>query len=221
MPGKISASMMCANFMELRNDLKALEKAHIDYLHFDIMDGIFVPNYTFGPNFLDQIRKNTDIPFDIHLMVEKPEQKIAYFNFKKSDLVSVHFEAANHLQRLLSAIKETGATPGVALNPSTPVSMVEEVLDDIGFVLIMCVNLGFAGQTLIPQCVNKIRRLREFLDASGYSQIQIEVDGNVSFENAKIMREAGADIFVAGTSGLFMNGLGVNKAETRLRTAIE
>lgn len=221
MGGQISASMMCANFLDIRGDLSALKQAGIEYLHYDVMDGVFVPNYALGPCFLNSLRAHTDITYDIHLMVERPEDKLRYFDICAGDYVSVHYEAACHLQRVLANIKEAGAHPGVALNPGTPICVLEEVLDDIDFVLIMTVNPGFAGQKLVKQTIDKITRVKEYLIKSCRPDIKIQVDGNVSFENARIMRDAGADIFIAGTSGLFMKGLSIQEAAEQLRAAIK
>lgn len=221
MSAEISASMMCANFLDIRGDLAALKDAGIEYLHFDIMDGTFVPNYALGPCFLKSLRAHTDIPYDIHLMVERPEDKLRYFHLHPGDYVSVHSEAACHLQRVLADIKEAGAHPGVALNPGTPINILDEILEDIDFVLIMTVNPGFAGQKLIGQTIDKISRVKDYLLNRCRPEIRIQVDGNVSFENARIMREAGADIFVAGTSGLFMENMSIQQAAGKLRGAIK
>jgi ribulose-phosphate 3-epimerase len=221
MSGEISVSMMCANFLDINSDLIELEKAGIEYLHFDIMDGDFVPNYTLGPCMLDALRDHTDITYDIHLMVERPEDKLKFFDIREGDFVSVHYESTYHLQRVLASIKALGGKPGVAINPATPISALENVLDDIDFVLVMTVNPGFAGQKLIPQGLHKITDVRNMLDEKGYKNIKIQVDGNVSFENAKKMKKAGADIFVAGTSGLFIKGRTIEDAAKELRESIK
>lgn len=217
MRGKISPSIMCADFRNLEDIVKILEQAGVEYLHFDIMDGNFVPNFTLGPNILNSIREITTIPFDIHLMVKSPERHLELFNVKPGDIISVHQESTLHLQKILQSIKESGAQPSVALNPATPIYSIENVLDDIEVVLIMTVNPGFVGQKLIPATLRKIANLHKFLFDSGYNSIEIEVDGNVSFENARKMREAGADIFVAGTSSIFIKNkdIGILTAEFR------
>lgn len=219
--GKISPSMMCADFARLEDCIKKLEKCGVEYLHIDVMDGDFVPNFTLGPDYVRALRGMTSIPIDLHLMVRKPELHITSFGLQEGDIVSVHWEATDHMQRALRMIRDSGATPAVALNPATPVEVLEYVLDDIGMVLVMTVNPGFAGQKLVPQTLRKIKKVREFLSERGRDDVEIEADGNVSFENARLMRAAGADIFVAGTSGLFRKDMNIEQAAARLREAIQ
>lgn len=220
MPGKISPSIMCADFRHLEEDIKILEMIGAEYLHFDIMDGSFVPNFTLGPDLMKSIREITTIPFDIHLMIQRPENHIELFDIKPGDIVSVHQESTIHLQRTLQKIKDLGAGAAVALNPSTPIYSIEDVLDDIDVVLIMTVNPGFAGQKLVPATLRKIANMKRYLSANGCGEIEIEVDGNVSYENARKMRDAGADIFVAGTSGLFVKGENIQESAKALRRCI-
>ncbi|MDY3784664.1 MAG: ribulose-phosphate 3-epimerase [Eubacteriales bacterium] len=203
MDKKISPSLMCADFLHLGDELKALEKYGIEYLHVDIMDGVFVSNYTLGTDFIKKIHRATDIPLDIHLMIDHPDTKLDWFEFKEGDYVSVHYEACTHVQAVLSNIHKRGAKTMLALNPGTPICVLEDLLPDLDAVLIMTVNPGFAGQKLVPQTLDKIRRLRRMLDENGYENVEIECDGNVSFENAKKMSDAGANIFVAGTSSIY------------------
>lgn len=203
MDKKISPSLMCADFLHLGDELKALEKYGIEYLHVDIMDGAFVSNYTLGTDFIKKIHRATDIPLDIHLMIDHPDTKLDWFEFKEGDYVSVHYEACTHVQAVLSNIHKRGAKTMLALNPGTPLCVLEDLLPDLDAVLIMTVNPGFAGQKLVPQTLDKIRRLRRMLDENGYENVEIECDGNVSFENAKKMSDAGANIFVAGTSSIY------------------
>lgn len=200
---KISPSMMCADLAALPETLAVFAETKIEYLHMDVMDGHFVENLCLGTDFCRQIRKMTAIPLDYHLMITEPEKKLDWFDIQPGDTVAVHAEATHHLQKTLTAIRERDAHPFAALNPATPLSALDYVLDDLDGVLIMTVNPGFAGQKLIPATLNKITDCRRFLDAHGYSDIVIEVDGNVSFENAEKMRAAGADMFVAGTSSVF------------------
>ena len=220
MKAEISASMMCADFLAIGKDLAALKQANIEYLHFDIMDGAFVPNYTLGPCVLDALRGYTEIAFDIHLMVERPEDKLRFFDIRPGDFVSFHYESTCHVQRVLASIRALGAKAGIALNPATPVQALENILDDIDFVLVMTVNPGYAGQKMVASSLDKIARVRRLLDESGHQDIPVQVDGNVNLENAEKMRKAGADIFVAGSSGLFLKGASIVDAAARLRDAI-
>ena len=220
MISKIAASVMCANLGQLENDIKELEANGVEYIHIDIMDGDFVPNFTFGTDFCDAIRKMTDVPLDIHLMIQRPELHIEKFKPLPNEFICVHQEATVHLQRTLALIKSFGARPAVALNPATSISTIEDVLEDVEMVLIMTVNPGYAGQKLVPQTIEKIGRMRKFLDDRGFTGTSIEVDGNVNFENAKKMRGAGADIFVAGSSSIFIKELGLAKGVEELRKCI-
>ena len=212
---KISPSLMCADFMNLGRDIKEMERLGIDYLHIDIMDGSFVPNYTLGTDFVSAVKKITNIPLDIHLMIDEPERKLDWFDFGEGDYVSVHYEATKHVQRALQKIKDKGAKTMLAINPATPLCVIEDVAADLNAVLIMTVNPGFAGQKLVPQTLDKIKRAKNL-----YPDIEIEVDGNVSFENAKLMSQAGADIFVAGSSSLFMKGKTLDETVKMLRESI-
>lgn len=217
----ISPSLMCADFFALREELEKLERGGIEYLHIDIMDGQFVQNYTLGTDFIKKLHAATSIPLDIHLMITEPEKKLSWFEIKEGDYVSVHYEASTHIQGTLAAIRKMGGKPMLALNPGTPLTVLEELLPDLDAVLIMTVNPGFAGQKLIPQTLDKITRLRKYLDENGYENVEIEVDGNVSFENAKKMNLAGANIFVAGTSSIYSKDGTFDENIARLRAAIE
>lgn len=200
---ELSPSMMCVDFAKIQETVDTFARAGVEYLHIDIMDGEFVPNFTLGVDFCQKLRKMTNIHLDIHLMITKPENKLEWFTPQPGEYVSVHWESTAHLQRALAKIKSFGAKTMVALNPATPITVVGEVLDDLDAVLLMTVNPGYAGQKLVPASIDKIRRMRKYLDENGYSHVKIEVDGNVSFENAVKMRHAGADIFVAGSSSVF------------------
>jgi len=217
----ISASLMCVDFADTKKDLEALEEAKIEYLHFDIMDGAFVPNYTLGPWAVNSLRGKTSIAFDIHLMVERPESKIPYFSFQPGDAVSVHAESTPHLQRVLAGLKDAGMTAGVAINPATPLCVLDYVTDVADFILVMTVNPGYAGQKMVPNALEKISRTREYLDDKGCTETIIQVDGNVSFENAVLMAAAGAGNFVAGTAGLFRKDMSIADAAARLRECIK
>lgn len=217
---KISASVMCADMLHLENDLKKLEEAEIDYLHFDVMDGHFVPNLMLPMEMINKVRKGTKLPFDIHLMTEKPENIIPELNLQKGDIVSVHWESTPHVQRALSLIIDSGADGALAINPSTPIECVRELLPDIKMLLIMTVNPGYAGQKIVAQSFDKIKRTRKYLDDLGYRNIMIEVDGNCSFENVPKMYAAGAEIFVVGSSSVFSLENGIVENTKRLYSLI-
>lgn len=218
---KIAPSIMCANFKCLRNDIDALNEAKCEYLHFDIMDGTFVPNFTLGPNVMHHVREMSNIPFDIHLMVMRPEEHLHRFDIKENDYVSFHAEACFHIERTLKTINDTyGAKSMLALNPATPLNVIDYVIDSLDAILLMTVNPGYAGQNLIPSTLNKIADLRRLLAERGRDDIEIEVDGNVSFENAKLMRKRGADIFVAGSSSVFDKNYNITEATEKLRECI-
>ena len=202
MKNKLAPSLMCCDFMNLEKQIRGFEKSGVELLHFDIMDGSFVPNFAIGSDLVRVLKAESGIPIDVHLMVEYPERHLDLFPFGEGDYVSVHYETTKHLQRVLQAIKKRGAKTLVAINPATTVQMIGEVLDDIDGVLIMSVNPGFAGQQMIPHAIEKIKRTREFLDSHGRADTEIEVDGNVSIENGIKMAEAGANIFVLGSSVL-------------------
>ena len=218
----LSPSMMCTSHWQDASGLLArLEGLGVEYLHMDVMDGVFVNNLMLGTDSIKQMRKLTRIPLDIHLMIDRPEEKLAWFEPQENEFVSVHAESTRHLQRALSRVRESGARPMVALNPATPLVMIEDVLPDVDGVLVMTVNPGFAGQKLVPQTLDKIARLRRMLDANGLAHVRIEVDGNVSFENSTRMRAAGADIFVCGTSSIFASTGSIGENTARLWACIE
>lgn len=220
MENKISPSMMCADIMNLKDTLSVFEECGIDYLHMDIMDGHFVPNFTLGTDYCRNIKNICSVPLDIHLMIERPEEKLPWFNFGENDIVSVHAESTPHLQKALAAIHTKNAKAFVALNPATPLSILDYILDDIDGVLIMAVNPGFAGQKMIESSIGKIKELRTLLDSKGYADVEIEVDGNVSFENAVKMKKAGANIFVAGTSSIFNKNFSLKDGIEMLRNKL-
>jgi ribulose-phosphate 3-epimerase len=203
---KLTPSMMCADILQMADTLGVFKEQQIPYLHMDVMDGSFVPNLMLGTEYIRQIRRASSIPLDIHLMIEEPGEKLEWFEPRPADYISVHGETTRHLQRVLAKIRALGAKPMVAINPATPLSAIEEALPDVDAVLLMTVNPGFAGQKLVLQTLDKIRRLRALLDGRGLEAVEIEVDGNVTLENALKMRAAGANIFVAGSSLLFKEG---------------
>ena len=191
---------MCCDLLNVREQVKMFEQQRIDNLHIDIMDGSFVPNIALGTCFVEQLKKETRIPLDLHFMIDSPERYINTYPIGEGDYVSIHFESTNHVQRALQAVKDKGAKALIAINPATPICAVSEVLDDIDGVLIMSVNPGYAGQKMVPRAIEKIKAMRKFLDENGLPDAEIEVDGNISIENAIKMREAGADILVLGTA---------------------
>jgi len=211
---------MCADLTRLGEDLAELERVGVDWLHFDIMDAHFVTNLTFGPDVVRNLRPVTRMPFDIHLMIEEPIQYIEDYTDAGADIIVVHAEACGHLQRTLTKIRDLGARPGVALNPATPLSVLDYVLDDVDMVLLMTVNPGYAGQELVPATLPKIEELAERL-AAEERDIILQVDGNVSFENARKMAARGADCFVAGSSSVFKEGLPRAEGTGLLREAAE
>ena len=218
---KISPSIMCVDFFKLEKYIKEFEKNDIDLIHIDIMDGSFVQNFTLGTDFVKAINSKTNIPVDIHLMIENPESKLDWFEFGENDYVAVHYESTRHLNKVISAIKMRGAKAMVAINPATPLCVLDSVLDDIDAVLVMTVNPGFAGQKLVKSTIKKIKNLREELDLNGYEHVEIEVDGNVSFENAILMKDAGANIFVAGSSSIFSKESTLKENTRKLKSCID
>lgn len=218
---KISASLMCADQFNLEADLRNLVKSDIDYLHLDIMDGHFVPNITLGIDLCIAIKDSFDFPIDIHLLVEDPEWYIARLHFGVGDIVGIHAECSGDKADIGKKIKDRGACSAIILNPSTPIESVEDFLDCYNIVSLMMVEPGFAGLCLDESILEKIAYTRKWLDSNGYEKTKIEVDGNVSYEHASIMRENGAEIFVAGSSSIFdkRNLLEKNIAELRSKIA--
>ena len=200
MKRKLAPSMMCADIFSLTEALDCFEKAGIELLHIDIMDGAFVPNFTLGTDYVKQLKNRTSIPLDLHFMTEYPERHLDAFPIGKGDYVSIHYESTKHLQRVLESVKAKGARVLLALNPATPVECAMDVLDDVDGLLIMSVNPGFAGQKMVPHTLEKLRRARAFLDANGRPDAEIQVDGNVTFEHAAKMSAAGANILVLGST---------------------
>lgn len=204
----LSASLMCANLTNLRESVLQLEKAGVDLLHIDIMDGCFVPNITLGFDLVNAIKSITDMPLDVHMMVNDPARFIDYMKLDKNDYLCIHYEADIHAQRTLAKIRDKGIKAGIALNPQTPVNALEYLTDYINMALVMTVSPGFAGQKIFAGAERKVKQTREFLD----KDILIEVDGNISPENGAKLSRCGADIFVLGTSSLFVKDKDMKQA---------
>ncbi len=201
---KIAPSILSADFSILGDEIKAVEKAGADLIHIDVMDGRFVPNITIGPSVVRALRKVTALPFDVHLMVESPEDYIAAFAASGSNIITVHVEAAHHLHRTVEMIKDKGVKAGVSLNPATSLVQVEEILPYVDLLLVMTVNPGFGGQKFIPGMLKKIRKAKDLVESISV-ETSVEVDGGITVQNIGAVSEAGADIFVAGAS-VFTSG---------------
>ncbi len=194
----VSPSLLSADFANLAKDVELVNRSDADMFHLDVMDGVFVPNISFGFPIIEAIARTAKKPLDVHLMIVEPEKWINRLRDLGAEIMNVHQEACVHLDRTIHAIKDAGMKAAVTLNPSTPVSLLEDVIADLDMVLLMSVNPGFGGQKFIPNAVAKTRRLREMIDATG-SKAQIEVDGGVNAATGKLLADAGADILVAGS----------------------
>lgn len=199
MKKKIAPSILSADFSRLGEEIRAVEEAGADYIHVDVMDGHFVPNITIGPPVVAAIRKVTKLPLDVHLMIEDPDKYIPEFARAGSDIITVHAEACVHLHRTLHFIKEQGKMAGVSLNPSTPLCLLDNIIEDIDLVLLMTVNPGFGGQKFIKTMLPKIAEMRKILDKKGL-KVELMVDGGVTLDNIAEISRAGADSFVAGSA---------------------
>lgn len=203
---KVAPSILSADFSKLGADVQEICEFGADYIHVDVMDGAFVPNISFGAGVMKSLNNVATIPYDVHLMIEDPDRYIEDFVTPNTEFITVHQEACRHLDRTIQHIHSTGMKAGVALNPATPIVMVEDVLDKVDMILIMSVNPGFGGQKFIPRALDKIRRLDEIRKANGYDFV-IEVDGGVNLQNCDELKSVGTDILVAGSA--------VFKAESR------
>lgn len=195
----IAPSILSADFTRLGEEIRAIEAAGADWVHADVMDGHFVPNITFGPMVVEAVRRVTNLPIDVHLMIAAPERYIADFARAGASAICVHVETCIHLNRTVQLIRDAGARPGVALNPATPVESLRWVLEYLDFVLVMSVNPGFGGQAFIPNSIDRIAALRRMISKNGLNTL-IEVDGGVSTQNIGQIAAAGADVFVAGSA---------------------
>ena len=197
---KLAPSILSADMGNLAADIKTIDESGTQYIHIDVMDGMFVPNISFGFPILKAVRKVTDKVLDVHLMIADPDRYIDEFYHAGADLICVHAEACTHLHRTVHHIKQLGAKAAVALNPGTPLSAIDYVLEELDMVLIMSVNPGFGGQKFIPSSLRKIKELKSILVERGLEHIEIEVDGGVTLDNVKEVKEAGANVFVAGSA---------------------
>lgn len=196
---KVAPSILSADFSKLGADVQEICEFGADYIHVDVMDGAFVPNISFGAGVMKSLNSIATIPYDVHLMIEDPDRYIEDFVTPNTEFITVHQEACRHLDRTIQHIHSTGVKAGVALNPATPIVMVEDVLDKVDMILIMSVNPGFGGQKFIPRALDKIRRLNEIRKANGYDFV-IEVDGGVNLQNCEELKSVGTDILVAGSA---------------------
>ena len=198
---------MCSDLIDLKETIRIFEDEEIEYLHIDMMDGTFVPNFGLGVDYVRGLRNLTNIPLDLHLMIKDPEYKFQWIGIKPSDSVSIHYESTFQVQRALDYLEPFGCKRFLAINPATPVSALEEVLDYIDGINLLMVNPGFAGQKIVPSTMRKAQKVMDLLKREGREDIIIEVDGNITPENGKKLRAIGASRFVAGTSAIFKGDL--------------
>ena len=214
---KIAPSILSADFAKLGAEINDVEKAGADYIHVDVMDGHFVPNITIGPLIVEAVKPITELPLDVHLMIENPDTYIPAFAEKGASIITVHQEACPHLHRTIQLIKSVGAKAGIVINPATPVEMIRDILPDVDLVLLMTVNPGFGGQSFIKSVLPKIKKIASWRDEWNLT-FEIEVDGGVNIDTAKACVDAGADVLVAGSA--IFNSTDRKKALTGIRQAI-
>jgi ribulose-phosphate 3-epimerase len=215
---KIAPSILSADFARLGEQIDEAAKAGADYIHVDVMDGHFVPNITLGPAIVKAIRPYSDIPLDVHLMIERPQEYIMQFADAGADIITVHVEACPHIHRTIQTIKEIGVKAGASVNPGTPVDRLDDVLPDLDMVLVMTVNPGFGGQSFIRSTLEKIRVMRKKLDERGLGA-ELEVDGGINLQTAAMAVEAGADVLVAGAA-VFGSGQTIREAIQKIRNSL-
>jgi ribulose-phosphate 3-epimerase len=199
MPHLVAPSLLSANFLNLEKDMEMVNRSEADWFHLDVMDGVFVPNISFGLPVIEKIKKFAKKPFDVHLMIIEPDRYVERFRKAGADIISVHAEACVHLHRSVYLIKNTGARAGVVLNPHSPVSLLSDIICDTDMVLLMSVNPGFGGQSFIQNTYHKVKELKELIIKKNSTSL-IEIDGGVDLDNAKLLVEAGANILVAGNT---------------------
>ena len=217
---RIAPSLLSCRFAELGREVREVDEAGAEWIHVDVMDGHFVPNITIGPLIADAVRGVTRRTVDVHLMIERPERYVADFAEAGADVITVHAEASVHLHRTLDMIRGLGKRAGVALNPSTPLSAIEEVIDGIDLLLIMTVNPGFGGQAFIPQSLDKVARARALIESRRPGAVELEVDGGVDTETAPVLVRAGATVLVAG-SAIFGHAGGGAAGVRAIRSAVD
>lgn len=215
---KLAASLICADMLRLEDEIRRLEGGGADFIHFDVMDGSFVPRYGLHPEMLKAIKSISDIPVDVHLMVQNPEPYIPNFILAGADYIVIHAESTPHLHRALKKIKDKGIRAGVALNHTTPLNYLDYILDDIDLVMLMAINPGIVGHKLIPQAMDKIKDLKRKIK---HRNILIEIDGGVTFESAPKMVQAGANILVCGSSTIFNQDLPSDSQLRKLKVHLD
>ncbi len=216
---KLAPSILSADFAHLGNQIEEVSKAGADYIHVDVMDGHFVPNITIGPPVIAALRACTDLPLDVHLMIEHPEKYITQFVNSGANIITIHVEACPHLHREIQLIKQNGLKAGVSLNPGTPIDLIKDVLSQVDLVLIMSVNPGFGGQAFIPETFRKISHLRYMMDDNKINA-EIEVDGGITINNASKVVNAGANVLAIGTA-IFKTKGGISQALRSFRTTLD
>jgi ribulose-phosphate 3-epimerase len=199
----LAASLICADPLNLEAEIDQLTSGNADLIHFDVMDGSFVPRYGLYPEILSYLKKKTSIPVDVHMMVDNPEDYIETFRIAGADYYNVHVESCKHLHRIVKKVRDAGMRPGVALNPATSITSMDWVIQDIDMVVLMAINPGIVGHKLIPSMIDKILEVRKFADEAGNNDLIIEIDGGVTFDSAIDMVNAGADALVCGTGTIF------------------
>jgi len=212
---KIAPSILSADFSILGEEVKKLDMAGADYIHVDVMDGHFVPNITFGPVVIKKIRKYTKLPFDVHLMISPVEKYIKDFADAGADIITIHPEATDNIERCVKTIKSLGKKAGVSLNPKTPISSIEKIIDTLNLILVMSVHPGFAGQSFMPEVLSKVKELRKIINVKGL-KTDLEIDGGINFETGALAIQAGADVLVSGTT--IFSGKSLKDNIQKLRT---